>query len=146
MSTLTPLQLDILTTNYAEPSKIAPFIPAPQASLTINGETIARRHAKQLRQPAAVSGSPRTCKRLIARNDWSLDAFCSINWDIPVKALETLENSAQVFIIKFAHDCLSARRRMCRIKCAKPTNAAHLCPHCWNQVACCQLSQMFTVA
>jgi hypothetical protein len=47
--------------NYAEPSKILPFIPASQASLTINGKTITRRHAKQLRQ--AASSPRRTCNQ-----------------------------------------------------------------------------------
>jgi hypothetical protein len=54
--------------NCAEPSKIVPFIPASQASLTINGKTIARRHAKRLQQAAS---SPRTCKKLMAKNAWS---------------------------------------------------------------------------
>jgi hypothetical protein len=56
----------------------------------------------------AASTSPRTCKRLMTRNAWSLNAFRFINWDIPEKALETLKNSAQVFIIKFTNDHLSA--------------------------------------
>jgi hypothetical protein len=41
---------DTLATDHldkcAEPSKIAPFIPSSQASLTINGKTITQRHAK----------------------------------------------------------------------------------------------------
>jgi hypothetical protein len=52
--------------NHAKPSKIVPFIPASQASLKIIGKTIPRRDAKQLRQ---VTDSPRTCTRLMARND-----------------------------------------------------------------------------
>jgi hypothetical protein len=38
--------------NYAEPSKLVPFIPASQASLTIHGETITRRFATRLRHAA----------------------------------------------------------------------------------------------
>jgi hypothetical protein len=53
--------------NCAEPSKIAPFIPASQASLTINGKTIAPQHAKRLRQAAE--------RLLMARNNWSLTHF-----------------------------------------------------------------------
>jgi hypothetical protein len=45
MSTPTPLQLTASTTmriiQELRHSRIAPFIPASQASLTINGETIA---------------------------------------------------------------------------------------------------------
>jgi hypothetical protein len=41
-TTSTLLQLAFYLVNYAERSKIVPFIPASQASLTINGETMAR--------------------------------------------------------------------------------------------------------
>jgi hypothetical protein len=48
------VQADSLATdfldNYAEPSKLVPFIPASQASLSIHGETITRRFATRLRQ------------------------------------------------------------------------------------------------
>jgi hypothetical protein len=64
----------------------------------------------------------------VARNNWSLNTFCSINWGIPEKALETPENSAQIFIIKFAHNHLSAGRHMHRIKWAK-TDECPACDH-----------------
>ena len=45
------LHADALATdyfvNYEEPSKIVPFIPASQDSLTIDGETITRRFTPQ---------------------------------------------------------------------------------------------------
>jgi hypothetical protein len=60
------VQADHLATdyldNYAEPSKIIPFIPPSQASLTIKGQTITRRFAKQLRLEAS---SPDLRKRMI---------------------------------------------------------------------------------
>jgi NAD(P)-dependent dehydrogenase (short-subunit alcohol dehydrogenase family) len=40
------LATDCLDKNFAEPSKIVPFVPASQASLTINSKTITRQHAK----------------------------------------------------------------------------------------------------
>jgi hypothetical protein len=54
----------------------------------------------------------------MARNNWSLNAFRSINWDVPERALDTLENSAQVFITKFVHDQPSA----------------HSMTHAWDQM------------
>jgi hypothetical protein len=75
----------------------------------------------------------------MARNDRSLNTFCSINWNIPVKALETLENSAQIFIIKFVHDHLSAHGRMRGTKRAETDK----CPACvdivktdWHVLSC----------
>ena len=122
--------------NYAEPSKLVPFIPASQASLTIHGETITRRFAQRLRQAA---NSPRLCKKLMAKHGWSRTTFRSINWEVPGKALDTLENSAQIFIVKFAHEHLFTRRHMHRIK-----RAAHdKCPAClhiaetdWHILSC----------
>jgi hypothetical protein len=100
--------------NYAEPSTLVPFIPgASQASLTIHGETITRRFTTWLRHAA---NSPRLCQHLMAKNDWSLNTFRSINWDVPGNALHTLEHSARIFIVKFAHDHLPTRRHMHRIK------------------------------
>jgi hypothetical protein len=123
--------------NHAEPSKVAPFIPASQVSLTINGKTIPQQHAKRFQQAAS---SPRTCQKLMARNDWSLNTFRSMNCDIPEKALETLENGAQVFIIKFAHDHLSACRHMHWIKRAE-TDKGPACEHVvetdWHSVLGC---------
>jgi transcriptional regulator of met regulon len=81
---------------YAEPSKLVPFIPASQASLTIQGETITRRFAQHLRQAA---NSPRLCKKLMDRNGWNRNTFRSINWDVPGKTLDTMENSAKIFIV-----------------------------------------------
>jgi hypothetical protein len=122
--------------NYAEPSKLVPFIPASQASLTIHGETITRRFATRLRHAA---NSPRLCQHLMAKNDWSLNTFRSINWDVPGNALHTLENSARIFIIKFAHDHLPTRRHMHRIKQA-PHDKCPACMHitetAWHILSC----------
>ena len=78
--------------NYSEPSKLVPLIPAASkaSSLNINGETITRRFAQRLRKAAS---SPRLCKKLMERNNWSQHTFDSINWEVPGKALTTLENS-----------------------------------------------------
>jgi hypothetical protein len=98
--------------NYAEPSKIVPFIPASKASLTVNGETIARRFTGRLCQ--AASG-PSIWKCLMSRNQWSRNAFLSINWDVPGKALDTVENSTQIVITKLAHDHYFPTRRYMHI-------------------------------
>jgi hypothetical protein len=108
--------------NYAEPSKLVPFIPASQASLTIHGETITRRCASRLRQAA---NSPRICQHLMARNDWTYATFRSINWEASGKAMNTLENSVKIFIVKFAHDLLPTRRHMRRIKKSATDTCLH---------------------
>ena len=77
---------------YSEPSEIVPFIPAYKASLTINGESITRRFAQRLQKAAS---SPQLCNKLMERNNWSSHTFESINWEVPGKALDTLENSAK---------------------------------------------------
>jgi hypothetical protein len=122
--------------NYAKPSKLVPFIPPSQASLTIHGETITRRFATRLRHAA---NSPRLCKHLMAKNDRSLNTFRSINWDVPGNALHTLENSARIFIVKFAHDHLPARRHMHRIKKAshdKCPACMHITETAWHILSC----------
>jgi hypothetical protein len=122
--------------NYADPSKLVPFIPASQASLTIHGTTITRRYAQRLRQAA---NSPRICKRLMARNAWNIQTFRSINWDAPEKALATMENSSQIFIVKFAHAHLPTRRHMYRMKRAE-TDKCPACNHIvetdWHILSC----------
>ena len=122
--------------NYADPSKIVPFIPASQASLSIRGVTITRRFAQQLRQAA---NSPRLRKRLMNRNGWNYNTFRTINWDVPGKTLNTMENSAQIFIVKFAHDHLPTRRHMRRTGRAESDK----CPAClhivetdWHILSC----------
>jgi hypothetical protein len=122
--------------NYSARSATVPFIPASQASLTIDGVTITRRYAQSLRQAAS---SPRICKKLMARNNWTLQTFRSINWEVPGKALETLEHSAQIFIVKFAHEHLPTRRHMRRIKRAE-TDKCPACIHIvetdWHILSC----------
>jgi hypothetical protein len=130
--------------HFADSSKPVPFIPASKASLTINGETNTPRYAQRLRQTAS---NPRICKRLMAHNNWSSNTFSSINWDVPGQALNTLENSAKIVIIKFAHDHLHTRRHKHRIKQAESDK----CPAChhlvetdWHILSCpagqvCQL-------
>jgi hypothetical protein len=49
----------------------------------------------------------------MARDQWIDHPFRSINWEVPSKALDNLESSAQIFIIKFAHGRLPTRRHMC---------------------------------
>jgi hypothetical protein len=122
--------------NHAEPAKLMPFIPASQASLTIHGETITRRCASRLRQAA---NSPRICQHLMATNDWTYATFRSMNWEAPGKAMNTLENSVKIFIVKFAHDLLPTRRHMHRIK----KSATATCPSClhitetsWHILSC----------
>jgi hypothetical protein len=125
------VQADALATdyldNYADPSKLVPFIPASHASLIIDGETITRRFATRLRQAAS---SPRLCQRLMTRNAWTPNTFRSINWLVPGKALDTLEHSAQIFIVKLAHDHLPTRRHMRRIGRAESDK----CPACLHIV------------
>ena len=74
------------------------------------------------------------------RNIWSQHTFNSIDWEVPGKALDTFENSAKIFIVKFAHDHLPTRQRhVHRIK-----RAAHdKCPACihlteteWHILSC----------
>jgi hypothetical protein len=99
--------------NYAEPSKILPFIRPSQASLTIQGETITRRFANRLRQAAS---SPNLHNHIILRNHWTVEIFQSINWEaLGKKALATLEHITQIFITKFAHEHLPTRKHMKRI-------------------------------
>jgi hypothetical protein len=122
--------------NYAEASKIIPFIRPSQASLTIQGETITRRFANRLRQ--AASGPPLR-ERIIIRNHWTAETFTSINWEAPGKALDTLEHSTQIVIIKFAHGHLPTRKHMLRIGEAETDK----CPACihnmedeWHILTC----------
>jgi hypothetical protein len=61
---------------------------------------------------------------------WSLNASFFINWDIPEKALETLENSAQVFNIKFAHDHLTTHAQD---QTGQNQHMPRLQPHCRKQ-------------
>jgi hypothetical protein len=123
------VQADHLATdyldNYAEPSKIIPFIPTVQANITIKGETITRRFANRLRLTA---NSPDMRNRLITRNNWTEHIFQSIHWDTPGKALATLEHSTRIFITKFAHEHLPTRRHMKRIGEAESDQ----CPSCRN--------------
>jgi hypothetical protein len=113
--------------NYADPSKIVPFIRPSQASLTIQGETINRRCAQRLRLAAS---SPNIRQRLILRNNWSPNTFDSINWEVPGKARATLEHNPQIFITKFAHEHLPTCQHMKRIGKAE----SDLCPSCLTSV------------
>jgi hypothetical protein len=122
--------------NYAEPSKIIPFIRPSQASLTINGETITRRFASRLRLTAS---GPNIERQLKLRNNWTHSTFQSINSKVPGKALTTMENSQKVFVIKFAHGHLPTRRHMNRIGEAESDK----CPSClqcvetdWHILSC----------
>jgi hypothetical protein len=134
------VQADQLATdyldNYADPSKLVPSIPASQASLSINGETINRRYAQRLR---LASNGPALRQRIMLRNQWTYNTFRSINWEVPNSALDTMENSAQIFIIKFAHDHLPTRRHMHRIGKAE-TDKCPACQHIietdWHILSC----------
>jgi hypothetical protein len=114
--------------NHAIPSKIIPFIPTSQASLTIQGETITRQFANRLRNAAA--SSPNIRNRLKLRNQWTKQTFQFINWDAPGKALRTLEHGTQRFIIKFAHTHLPTRQHMRQIGEAKSDK----CPACLHTI------------
>ena len=90
-----------------------------------------------LQQAAATS--PQICKILQSRNGWNLNTFRLINWDVPGKALDALENSAHIFIVKFAHDHLPTRRHMHRTGRAESDK----CPVClhivetdWHILSC----------
>jgi hypothetical protein len=130
------LATDYHLDNYAEPSKIIPFIPPSQASLTIKGETITRRYANRFRLEAS---SPDLRKRMILRYKWNNQIFQSINWEVPDKALSTLEHSPQIFITKFAHEHLPTRKHMKRLGEAETDK----CPAClqttetaWHILSC----------
>jgi hypothetical protein len=75
----------------------------------------------------------------MARNNWTLQTFRSINREVPGKALETLEHSAQTFIVKFAHKHLPTCRHMHRIKRAE-TDKCPACIHIvetdWHILSC----------
>lgn len=122
---------------YADPSKIVPFIPASKArSLTIYDKTITRCFANRLRQ---APSSPALCKRLMTRNNWTRSTFQSINWEVPGKALDTLEKSAQTFILKLAQYHLPTHRHMQKIGQAK-TDKCPACLHItetdWHILSC----------
>jgi hypothetical protein len=129
---------DVLATddNCADPSKLVPSIPASQASLTIHGATITRRYAQRLRQAA---NRPQIVKRLMTRNACNIQTFGSIDWDTSGKALATMENSAQIFIVKFAHNHLPIHRHMYRMKRAE-TDKCPACNHIvktdWHILSC----------
>jgi hypothetical protein len=56
--------------------------------------------------------------------------FQSINWEVPGKALATLDHSTTIFIIKFAHEHLPTRKHMKRIGEAESDK----CPSCLHTV------------
>jgi hypothetical protein len=66
------------------------------------------------------------------RNAWNPNTFRSINWEVPGKTLNTLENSAQIFIVKFAHDHTPTRRHMHRIGRAESDK----CQTHWHILSC----------
>ena len=81
------------------------------------------------------------------RNNWSRHTFRSINWDVPGKALDILENSARIFIVKFAlcHH-LPTHRHMHRTKqhCKRQMPSLH--PSYRNRLASSKLPQLVTLA
>ncbi len=109
--------------NWSTPSKIVPFIPASKASISIAGVTITRNIARRLRLAAS---SPDLEKRIKARNGWSDWIFNSVDWDVPHKAVNTLEHNQQDFVTKWANNILATRRHMKRIGQAE----SDLCPSC----------------
>jgi hypothetical protein len=122
--------------NYADPSKIVPFIKPAQANLTIQGATVTRRFANKLRMAAS---SPDLQNRMITRNNWSTQIFKSIHWDAPGKALMTLEHSTQIFLTKFVHEHLPTRKHMKKIG----ETDSDKCPSClhtqetaWHMLKC----------
>jgi hypothetical protein len=94
--------------NCAEPSKLVPFIPASQASLTIHGETITRRFATRLRHAA---NSPRLCQHLMAKNEWSIGTFlempCTHSRTAPGSSLS---NSLMITTCQPDATCIGSKR------------------------------------
>ena len=134
------VRADHLATDHldfdSESSERVPFITPSKASLTIQGKTITRRFAQRLRQTAS---GPNLRKRMILQNNWSERTFKEINWAVPGKALQTLEHSARIFIIKFAHEHLPTRKHMMRIGKAE-TDQCPSCQHIvetsWHILSC----------
>jgi hypothetical protein len=122
--------------NYADPSKIIPFIKPVQANLTIQGATITRRFANRLRLAAS---SPDLHNRMITRNNWSAQIFKSMHWDAPGKALMTLEHSTQIFLTKFVHEHLPTRKHMKKIgetDSDKCPSCLHTTETAWHMLNC----------
>ncbi len=109
--------------NWANPSKIVPFIPASKVSISIAGATITRNIARRLRLAAS---SPALEKHIMTKNGWNDWIFHSIDWDAQAQALNTLEYNQELFVVKWAHDLLPTRRHMHRMGRAE----SNLCPSC----------------
>jgi hypothetical protein len=125
----TPLQLSVATTMRIHPKSYHAFQHLKPAS-------------QQTAKPSLDDMQNDSNKQLAAPEHARDNTFCSINWENPVKALETLEKIAEIlFIIKFAH-ChhLSARRHMCRIKHAETNKCPPPASTLSNQLAHSQLS------
>jgi hypothetical protein len=113
--------------NWSEPSKIVPFIPASNASISIAGATITRNVARRLRLAA---GSPDIEKHLKHKHGWNDWILQSIDWDNQAKALGTLVYTQELFAIKWAHGLLPTRRHMERMGRAE----SDLCPSCLETI------------
>jgi hypothetical protein len=109
--------------NWSVPSQIVPFIPASNASISIDGATITSHVARRLRLAAS---SPDLERHIMTKNGWNDWIFNSIDWDSQAKALNTLEYNQEIFVIKWAHNLLPTRRHMKRIGQAE----SDLCPSC----------------
>ena len=119
----TPLPPNTSTTTQNHPKPSRSFQPPKPASLL----TVKLSH----------DDSPNDSeKQLLAAHDFARSSWKETTGpeDIPStlstgrlgKALDTLENSAKIFIVKFAHDLLPTHRHMHRIR-----RAAHdKCPAC----------------
>jgi hypothetical protein len=126
--TMAPLPPAALTTALSLPKpshSSPPHKPASQSTTKPSLDTLHNDSNKQLtaHDSAKINGK----ERLV------LHTLRSINCDVPGKAFATLENSANVFIIKFAQDHLPAHRHMhlhtlgqtpCR-----QSHPAHSCSH-----------------
>jgi hypothetical protein len=113
--------------NWSEPSKIVSFVPALKVSFSIAGATITCNAARRLRQAARC---PALQKHVVSKNGWNDWIFHSVEWDAQAKALGTLEQTQELFVIKWAHDLLPARHHMKRIGQAE----SDLCPSCLETI------------
>jgi hypothetical protein len=85
--------------NYAN-LKIIPFIQLLKPNLTIYGQSSSI--TERLPNDSQISNQALNLHQRLRRNQWTEHTFRSINWDGTRQALDTMEKSAQICIIKFA--------------------------------------------
>jgi hypothetical protein len=110
--------------NWSAPSKVVPFIPASQASISLAGVTLTRNVVRWLRQAAS---SPALAQHIMTANGWNAWILNSIAWDSQSKALGTLEHTQEIFVTKWAHNLLPTRRHspICAPLVCQPSKPHH---------------------